>query len=214
MEDFESSVQEIMKGVSQSIVDNVELSKNEMRDILSGASQGINGTVEGITGELNRILHDNTLKFETVINRTTDRLDELVNKTTDNFRDEIAMIKDYLINSDKLIRNNQKTITDTQRNIEKSLNEMLVQVVEETDRNRENLSIVMDKVREFIDQSSQELYGMKELNNTINIKTDYILNKVKEEQKKSKMRFIISLIINVVTLLGVLGVVGMTLIGG
>lgn len=214
LEDFKETIRTLLNETSDRVISTVDVSKNEMKEVMSLANTSLDNSIDTISEKLGLVLAERTSEFESVITRTTQQLDDLVDKTSDAFKEEVASVKDYLINSDKLIRNNQKSLTDVQRNIEKSLSDMLVHVVEQTDINRENLGIVISRFNDFIDQSSQELYGMKELNNTINIKADYILNKVKDQEKKSKNRFLIMVIINAATVLGVMGLLVSQFIGG
>jgi len=216
-EKFNQTVEEINRIILNSSDDmkqnSVDANKT-MQETLETATSKIHESVAFVSESLNESLARNTESMDLVIQKTTERLDGLINSTSDHFSEEIKMIKDYLINSDKLIRSNQDSITDIQRSIEARMNETLVKIMEQSEKSKVYLEDAIQKINGFVEKSSKDIYSMNELNNTINIKADYILNKVKEDQKASSKRFMIALVLNIVTIISVLGLAGIFLLRG
>ncbi|MBI9013267.1 MAG: hypothetical protein JEZ08_13625 [Clostridiales bacterium] len=210
-EGITSDIGTVLSETSETLVQTVEQTKQELNALLSDSSLNmstITGNVEqvvkSLSTDLEQVLTQHNKNLDFLLNDAISKVDLLVNSTTESFGEEIKMIQDYLINSDKLIRNNQRTIADIQRSIEEKLNDTLVQVLEQSQKSKDNLAIVVEKIEDLVTNMSKEVYALRELNNTINIKVDHGISKLKGSIESSDKRFKFLLLMNSGTLLVVI----------
>lgn len=213
LEKSANQIELLIGSTNQSFEKILEEASNDMKTTASD----VDSAVKSISSKLDQVLINNTEKMNGILNQTTDQMNHLIGSTTESFSSEIKEIKDFLINSDKLISNNQRTIADIQRNIEAKLNQTLVQVVEESDKSKENAKEVVTQIEGLVEKISRENFGLVELNNMVNIKVDNGLGKLKttiekvdelslllENEVSVNKRFKVMLVVNLVALFSVL----------
>ena len=198
-----SGFDEMIQNINKDIFDSVDTTKDELKLLLEESiiemnkvTVDVDQVVMSITPKINESLANNKNELKNILDNAKNQMDHMINNTTESFGDEIKMIQDYLINSDKLIQNNQKTIADIQRGIEEKLNGTLVQMVDLTNDSREQLSTLHTSIKELVLNMKSEVFALRELNNTINIKIDHGLTKFKEQNTKNDKRFKLLMIMN------------------
>ncbi len=198
-----SGFDEMIQNINKDIFNSVDTTKDELKLLLEESiiemnkvTVDVDQVVMSITPKINESLASNKNELKNILDNAKNQMDHMINNTTESFGDEIKMIQDYLINSDKLIQNNQKTIADIQRGIEEKMNGTLVQMVDLTNDSREQLSALHTSIKELVLNMKSEVFALRELNNTINIKIDHGLTKFKEQNTKNDKRFKLLMIMN------------------
>lgn len=179
---------------------DVEILLDKVTESFDQSSQGLNQSVGQISGDMESLFLKNSERLNGIIEEANAQLKGVAESTGDRFTDEVKMLKEYLFNSDKLIKDNQNSIKNIQIRIEERLTETLVLVKEETLKNKFNLDQTIGIFEELSDKINKQVFGLVELNNTINIKEDHIIAQLKQEAKKAKLKFIITMAVNGLTL--------------
>lgn len=219
--DSTSEIREALVETTSSIESSVITTKKDVEILLEKVTQSfdqssdrLDGSVSSIIDEINTIFDNNSNRLDQVIDQAEEKLNAIANTTNDRFSEEIKMLKDYLMNSDKLIKGNQNSIKDIQIRIEERLTETLVLVKDETIKNKFNFDQTINIIEELSEHTEKKIFGMTELNNTINIKEDLIIDRLKKHIKASKQRFLITTALNGLTLASILAILGYLVIKG
>lgn len=201
-EGFSETTNTIENSINENKKD-VEIILNDAKGGFSETAERINHSVSNIHEQLNEVFERHSIKLNQIIQDAERRLEVISNTTSENFTDEIKLLKDYLFNSDKLIKDNQNSIKDIQIRIEERLTEALVAIKDETLKNKFNFDQSLSILDELSTKIGKDIFRLIELNNTINIKEDHIIEHVKKYTKKAKLRFLISTILSSATLVSI-----------
>jgi ElaB/YqjD/DUF883 family membrane-anchored ribosome-binding protein len=174
----------------------------------------LNGVTENLLDQLNSFTDDYTNKIQEKIEMSIKALNDVTNNTEERFVNEVNMLKSFLVNAEKLIKNNQFTIRDIQIAIEEKLNEVVVTIKEETNRNKLNFNQAVGILQELSNDFGKQVDLVTARNEMVLNKQESIFELLHKQEEKSKKRFMISLIMSFATFGSVVGVLIYMLLKG
>lgn len=183
----------VLNETNNSIQSIFETYKSSIEEQLSNFDQNRQNEYDSYLDQLNKL-------FEGY----QEKLSDMIHKTDQQMNEELSNLRTYLSNGEKLISSNQKKIVEIQRSIEEKLNASLVSIVEESEANKKHIENGLTSMDTLVEKVNKELFRLTELNNTINIKMDHNIQKMKALEKNNKRILLMTGIFGGVITIGVI----------
>lgn len=210
---IQSNLENLYKASIQEYNEMIEKTTSQLNQILNERNELLNSEIKVLDQERNNAYNHHVESLRQLFEGYEKQLSHILEKSEKQIDEEISQLREYLSNGEKLIGSNQKRIVEIQRSIEDKLNNTLVSIVEEANTNKAHIENGIHAMDVLVEKVNKELFRLTELNNTINIKMDHNIQKMKAMEKNNKRTLIMAGIFGGVVTIGIIVNIILTLGG-